>query len=326
MDSDIRKIEKNISALLPDEEYRNMCLSLFSEAIDEVNSYGSEKWGIHHFSDKTRLLVGNIILFTIHKNGLWLSLDKQLLSEMKDKQSLLEQSTAWRWDEDGYSEYNKVPSRNGYYTPSRTDLAIWPIICEFHFGYIQKVAEKYDHLRIDSQRKHAPAVLEYLGEILQKEIPRPYFGILPEGDELEEIKELEYTYKELPETEREAVVKSRIGQGEFRIRLMKYWNENCAVTGCGERRLLKASHIKPWRDSDNSERLKVFNGLLLTPNLDSAFDQGFISFDNEGKIIISKKLSEKERKNLGIHPDMKLRRIEPRHVEYLTYHRENVFK
>lgn len=324
MDSDIRKIEKTISSLLPDEEYRKVCLSLFAEAIEKANSYGGEKWGVHHLSDKIRLLIGNIILFTIHKNGLWLSLDKQLLSEMKDKQGLLEQSTAWRWDGDGYPEYSKVPSRNGHYFPSRTDLDIWPIIREFHFGYIQKVTEKYDHLRIDSQRKHAPAVLQYLEEQLQKEIPKPNFGILPEQDQLEEIKKLEYTYKDLPETEREAVVKSRIGQGEFRKRLVEYWSE-CAVTGCGESRLLKASHIKPWRDSDNSERINVFNGLLLTPNLDSAFDQGFITFDNEGKIIISKKLSEKERKILGIHPDMKLRRIEPRHVEYLAYHRENLF-
>jgi 5-methylcytosine-specific restriction protein A len=51
--------------------------------------------------------------------------------------------------------------------------------------------------------------------------------------------------------------------------------------------LLKASHIKPWRDSDNAERLDIYNGLLLIPNLDSAFDKGYISFDDGGKIIIS---------------------------------------
>ena len=57
---------------------------------------------------------------------------------------------------------------------------------------------------------------------------------------------------------------------------MEYWDSKCAVTGLAIPELLKASHIKPWKDSTDEERLDIFNGLLLAPHLDAAFDRGFI--------------------------------------------------
>lgn len=132
-------------------------------------------------------------------------------------------------------------------------------------------------------------------------------------------------YLSLSETEREAVVKARIGQGKFRSSLIDYWKA-CAVTECQEYSLLKASHIKPWSKSEVNERLSIFNGLLLTPSLDACFDSGFISFDDTGTIMVSSKLNEKNMRALGISRGMKLSRIEPEHCNYLAYHRENVFK
>jgi hypothetical protein len=76
----------------------------------------------------------------------------------------------------------------------------------------------------------------------------------------------------LTKTERDAIVKSRIGQNPFRDELLKYWKE-CAAYGCQVTRALRVSHIKPWRMCDNKERLDVYNGLLPTPNLDARFDQ-----------------------------------------------------
>ena len=86
--------------------------------------------------------------------------------------------------------------------------------------------------------------------------------------------------------------------------------------------MLIASHIKPWRDSENQERLDKFNGLLLTPNLDKAFDSGFISFDTDGKILISEILEEP--KMLGIEDEMKIN-FQKNHQSYLEYHRDVVF-
>jgi 5-methylcytosine-specific restriction protein A len=323
--SNISKIEKIISSLLPNEEYKKVCLPLFAESLLEANSYGCNKWGVHCYRDRVRLLVGSLIVFTIHKDGLWLSLDKQLLDEMKDGQNLLEESKAWRWDKGRWSEYKKIPSKNGYYIPSSKDLDLWPIIRDLNFEYIKKAANKYGQLRIESQKKHSPELLFYLSNELGQSIPHPDYGDTPESNPFQEVKELEWTYKDLSKTERESIIQARIGQGVFRSNLVNYWGK-CAVMGCNFTRLLRASHIKPWRDSNNAERLDTYNGLLLIPNLDSAFDQGYISFNDDGKIIISESLSENDRNELGIHPNMSLRKVENDHIKYLRHHRQEIFR
>lgn len=132
-------------------------------------------------------------------------------------------------------------------------------------------------------------------------------------------------YAALSETEREAIAMARVGQGQFRQRVLEYW-ATCAVTGCGEPTLLRASHIKPWADSEPRERLDPFNGLLLSPDIDSCFDSGFITFDDQGQIVISPRLRTADADSIGVTPDMRLRRVEEEHKQYLAFHREHVFK
>ncbi|WP_234573056.1 HNH endonuclease [Rhodohalobacter sp. 614A] len=122
-------------------------------------------------------------------------------------------------------------------------------------------------------------------------------------------------------TDKLRLIKSRVGQGEFRKNLLLYW-KGCAVTGYKTGSMLIASHIKPWRDSNNNERLDSFNGLLLTPNLDKAFDRGFVTFGTNGKILISDILEKPD--VLGIDDNMNIK-LESAHFKYLEYHREMVF-
>ncbi len=124
------------------------------------------------------------------------------------------------------------------------------------------------------------------------------------------------------ETERKNLIKTRIGQGSFRQRLIAYW-KGCAVTGYKDTSLLIASHIKPWSSSDNTERLDYFNGLLLLPNLDKAFDAGLISFERTGKILISPLLGGADL--LGINPEMSIN-FEDAHQHYMQFHREMVYR
>ncbi|MDH7482969.1 MAG: HNH endonuclease [Armatimonadota bacterium] len=142
---------------------------------------------------------------------------------------------------------------------------------------------------------------------------------------LQDIEDLKSTYETLRETTRQSVIESRIGQGLFRSSLIQYW-QGCSVTGCKNLEILKASHIKPWRDSSNEERLDVFNGLLLIPNLDTCFDLGLISFDDSGQILVSSGLDETTREQLGIYPDLRLLRVDEKHKEFLRYHRDRVFQ
>ena len=121
-------------------------------------------------------------------------------------------------------------------------------------------------------------------------------------------------------TERNSIVKSRIGQGTFRNDLISFWH-GCSVTQCHTIPLLMASHIKPWRKSDNMQRMDVYNGLLLTPNLDKLFDRGYISFDKRGKIIFSSAIPTSDISALAISPDMRLTKIMEQHQKYLEFHR-----
>ena len=77
------------------------------------------------------------------------------------------------------------------------------------------------------------------------------------------------------DTEREAIIPARRGQGLFKQRVMEI-EEHCRITGVSNPVHLVASHCKPWRSSNNEERSNVENGLLLTPSIDHLFDRGFI--------------------------------------------------
>ena len=123
-------------------------------------------------------------------------------------------------------------------------------------------------------------------------------------------------------TEKTALIKSRIGQGTFRDKVLLHWTR-CAVTGFSDTGLLVASHIKPWKKSTDSERLDQWNGLLLSPNLDKAFDKGFITFDTGGSIRISPLFNEAAK--LGITPSMEIE-LNPEHQKYMAHHRTEEFK
>ena len=128
-------------------------------------------------------------------------------------------------------------------------------------------------------------------------------------------------------TERTALLKSRIGQAQFRDGLLARWEGRCAVTALDLLELLRASHIKPWRDSNHLERLDVFNGLLLSPGYDAAFDAGLITFGDDGALIIAERLTEERLSQVGIHRGARINvPLHRKHCEYLNYHRSTVFK
>ena len=142
------------------------------------------------------------------------------------------------------------------------------------------------------------------------------------SDEIEQDIDAILTSEDLSPTEKAAFVKARMGQGVFRKKLIDYW-KGCSVTAFPRIDLLVASHIKPWKASSNFERLDVFNGLLLRPNLDRAFELGYISFNEKGMIIISPTLGHPEL--IGIDSAMRLN-VAPEHQKYLDYHRTCKFK
>ncbi|MBK7781005.1 MAG: HNH endonuclease [Ardenticatenia bacterium] len=128
-------------------------------------------------------------------------------------------------------------------------------------------------------------------------------------------------------TEAERTVVQRVGQDLFRSRLIDYWEGRCAITGLAVVELLRASHIKPWADcATDAERLDVFNGLLLAPHLDAAFDLGFMTLNDEGHVMLAHSLGASARATLGFDGPLQAARLTGAHRMYLRWHRERVFR
>lgn len=105
--------------------------------------------------------------------------------------------------------------------------------------------------------------------------------------------------------------------------MLSYWGGACAITGLTLQPALRASHAKPWADCNtDTERLDVFNGFLLSANLDALFDKFLISFADDGALLVSPKLSVADRQLLGLDVSQRLRWLAPGHVPYLAFHRE----
>lgn len=129
----------------------------------------------------------------------------------------------------------------------------------------------------------------------------------------------------LDDTQRQAVVMARRGQGIFKQRVMRI-ERACRVTGVQAEEHLRASHCKPWRDATNEERLDGENGLLLTPNVDHLFDRGFIGFEDRGHLIVSPVAHTESLARMGIDPSRPLNvgSFSEGQKRYLAFHRENV--
>lgn len=140
-----------------------------------------------------------------------------------------------------------------------------------------------------------------------------------------EIIEREINSLHVEGKEKEAVVKVRINQGEFRNRLLKKYGK-CCLCGVSNPTLLRASHIKPWCVSEPDEKLDENNGLLLCPNHDLLFDSGLISFEDSGIIMISDKLSKYDQMLMNIQDNMRIKSVSEKQHRYLGYHRKYVYK
>ncbi len=131
--------------------------------------------------------------------------------------------------------------------------------------------------------------------------------------------------RDLPKTtEAERLVVQRVGQNIFRDRLLQYWQGRCPLTGIADQALLRASHIKPWRDCEtDGERLDVHNGLLLSALWDAAFDAGLVTFNDDGGPEFSVQMSPEARSLLCFRERLGLTQ---KHRGFLEWHRATVFQ
>lgn len=154
-------------------------------------------------------------------------------------------------------------------------------------------------------------------------------GRLVKGDDLDvwerRLEEQVESDVTVTETDREALVRARVGQGLFKQRVMQI-ETSCRITGVNNLSHLVASHCKPWRDSTNEERLNGEIGLLLTPSIDHLFDRGFIGFEDSGDLIISPVAHRPSLQKMGVETNrlVHVGQFAEGQRKFLDYHRNCV--
>ena len=126
-------------------------------------------------------------------------------------------------------------------------------------------------------------------------------------------------------TDKEITVEARLLQGEFRKKLIKQWAAKCMVTGIDIEPILRASHIKAYAECTEVEKYDLNNGLLLSANIDALFDCHLITFDENGSLLASRTLTEKQLSFLGIANPIQLH-LNDKQKCYMKIHRELFYK
>lgn len=145
---------------------------------------------------------------------------------------------------------------------------------------------------------------------------REYTGVL-----LHDIYEISKNMR-LDETTKKRLIDARLGQGEYRNKLLKIY-PSCPVTGIELPEMVRASHIKPWRLSNDFERLDPYNGIILAVHVDVLFDKGFITFTSDGVMKVKKREDIKSViDKLKLPTKVKIK-VENDSLKYLEWHRNN---
>ena len=114
-----------------------------------------------------------------------------------------------------------------------------------------------------------------------------------------------------------------MGQGYFRQQIIEKWGGQCPISGIDILPILISSHIIPWSESDDQERLDVENGILLSPLYDALFDKHLISFEDDGKIVISERLKGKNIHRFSINEETRIN-VSKGMIKYLRRHRRTL--
>ena len=121
------------------------------------------------------------------------------------------------------------------------------------------------------------------------------------------------------------LLKARHGQGVFRTNL-ELSEHSCRITGALDRRHLWATHIKPWSECDDAEKLDGSNGLLMSPHIAHLFERGYISFLDDGDLLVSQELNPVVLDNWHIRLPLNVGEFRPEQCYFLGYHRREVFQ
>jgi putative restriction endonuclease len=130
---------------------------------------------------------------------------------------------------------------------------------------------------------------------------------------------------DIGQAQKTELLRARLGQGRFRESIEGN-EQSCRITGVVDRRHLRAVHIKPWCEGDDTEKLDGYNGLLMSPHIAHLFERGYISFADDGDLILSPELNAVVLDRWHIAPSLNVGTFKPEQCYFLDYHRREVFQ
>lgn len=270
-----------------------------SSAIEEV---GYIDWGTNH-----HIFAGDIVYIYMGRPT-----QKILYKTECVKDDLTEKELT------DYSQFYRVPLSSSAVSNrvSKKYIRLQPIInLEKSLGDELSLKELVangmakSYVRDTRKLENKPDLLKYIYEVEEKLEMDTIDSLVPKGT---------------PNTVAERIVKTRVGQGLFKQKLLLE-SQECCICGLTEKSLLIASHIKPWKDCTSNERLDKHNGLLLCPAHDALFDKGYITFNNNGKVVISSRLDETAKRLMNMDSSSKIK-LSNNNKKYMAFHRSKIFK
>jgi hypothetical protein len=229
-----------------------------------------------------------------------------------------------------------APTDDGWLIPIRfVDLAL-PLRPQDHVAEIKPLLPaRQSPLRFSGEANQnvylaeiAPPMAEELRRLLngQVEAGEARIGMEMDGKLAQKaIEEHIWQRADIGPRDRRQLISARVGQRIFRDRLERI-ETACRVTGIMDRRYLQATHIRPWKDADDREKLDGANGLLLSPHICHLFDRGHISFADNGTLLVSRHLNPYVRKAWGLEQPAAARPFAPEQRVHLDYHRQQIFE
>lgn len=231
-------------------------------------------------------------------------------------------TTGHQWDKKGWLVY------------VRWTLLKTPFIPKYHLAdIVPLLPPKHAPIQANgngNQAIYLAGISDLLGNKILSLINQSNIGVLDDLDDIDlviedKVLDDEVRRGEITTTEKQQIIRARVGQGLFRENVEKL-ESRCRITGITDKRLLIASHIKPWKDSTNIERLDGHNGLLLSPHIDKLFDKGWISFTDTGSILVSSQKILPVLKMWHIDPNASAGKFSEKQLRYLEHHQNKVFK
>lgn len=266
-------------------------------------------------SRRSGLTVGNGRVFIKAKNDLKIrfTIDKKYIANFDEKMDVTAVSKGSIVFGNSYKGRFKKERHE-----DKPDLRVREVHFELNALLFDKLEDYFSIFKSTEYYEKCSILQEWMPSVLsQKEIQ----------DEIKDIQKSLNTIQDnasLTETEKETLIKIRVGQGIFRSRL-EIIEPQCRITLVSNKRHLIASHIKPWSQSDNSEKLDGNNGLLLAPHIDHLFDKGYVSFEDNGDLIISEHTS-KDLLNSWSVESGNYGSFNVKQKFYMDYHRNEVFE